>query len=135
MIKDIEHPKVEDIAIAAVPDQNEITGEDEWYIYLINLKATSIKNVLIASRGYGTVQNEEIKTSELRHHVEELPAQSYVKIEPIMAELFKLNNQYWVSFYLDGVLYDKKYIFLPETILIANMTEIPLMGRKGILLS
>ncbi len=135
MIKDIEQPKVEDIAIAAVPHANDLTGADEWYIYLVNLKPEPIKNVLISSRGYGTVENQEIKTSELRHHIEELPSKSFAKVEPIMDELFKLNNQYWVSFYHGGVLYDKKYIFLPETILIANMTEIPLMGLKGILLS
>jgi hypothetical protein len=108
VIKDINQPKVEDIAIAAVPHPNDLTGADEWYIYLVNLKPDAIKNVLISSRGYGTVKNEEIKTSELRHHIEELPAKSFARVEPIMDELFKLNNQYWVSFYLNGMLYDKK---------------------------
>lgn len=135
MIKDIDRPKVEDIAIAAVPSPNEETGVDEWYIYLVNMKDVAITNVLVSSRGYGRVKNEEVKTSELRHFVEELPAHSYVKIEPIMDELFALNNQYWVSFYLGQQIFDKKYIFLAETILKDNLTDIPLMGQKGVMIS
>ncbi len=135
MIKDIERPKVEDIAIAAVPEKNEESGADEWYIYLMNKKAVAINNVLISSRGYGKSDEREVKTSELRHYVEELPAHSYVKVEPIMEELFALNNQYWVSFYIDGKIFDKKYIFLPETIREANLTEIAMMGKKGVMLS
>lgn len=135
MIKDIERPKVEDIAIAAVPEKNEESGADEWYIYLMNKKPVAINNVLISSRGYGKSDDREVKTSELRHYVEELPAHSYVKVEPIMEELFALNNQYWVSFYIDGKIFDKKYIFLPETIREANLTEIAMMGKKGVMLS
>jgi hypothetical protein len=135
VIKDIERPKVEDIAIAAVPHINAETGVEEWYIYLLNLKPEGIRNVLISSRGYGKVENEDVKTSELRHHIAALPAHSYAKVEPIMPELFKLNNQFWVSFYANDVLFDKKYVFLPESIVAANMTEIPLLGCTGVLLS
>lgn len=135
MIKDIDRPKVEDIAIAAVPEPNPETGVDEWYIYLMNMKPVNITDVLVASRGYGTVKGEEVKTSELRHYIEELPANSFVKIEPIMDELFPLNNQYWVSFYIKKKIFDKKYVFLPETVQRSNLTEIALMGKKGVLLS
>lgn len=135
MIKDIDRPRVEHIAIAAVPSPNEETGVDEWYIYLMNMKNVAITNVLVSSRGYGRVRDEEVKTSELRHFVEELPAQSYVKIEPIMDELFALNNQYWVSFYVGEQIFDKKYIFLAESILKDNLTDIPLMGQKGVMIS
>lgn len=134
MKKDIEDPKVEDIAIAAVPEKNEESGETEWYIYLLNLKDISISNVLISSRGYGQVKEEKVETSQLRHFVEELPAKSYAKIEPIMESLFGISNQYWVSFYIDRKIYDKKYIFLPETIQESNLTKLPLMGSKGVLL-
>lgn len=135
MIKDIDRPKVEDIAIAAVPETNEETGADEWNIYLMNMKPVEINNVLVASRGYGTIRGEEVKTSELRHYVEALPANSYVKIEPIMEDVFPLNNQYWVSFYIEKKIFDKKYVFLPETVQRSNLTEIALMGKKGVLLS
>lgn len=134
MIKDIEEPKVEDIALAAVPEKNPESGLDEWNIYLVNLKDIEITNVLIASRGYGIVKKEKVETSQLRHFVESIPPQSYVKVEPIMENLFALNNQYWVSFYIDRKIFDKKYVFLAETIQLENLTEIPLMGKKGVLL-
>jgi hypothetical protein len=134
MKKDIEDPKVEDIAIAAVPEKNEETGNSDWYIYLINLKDIPISNVIVSSRGYGQVEDEKVETSQLRHFVEELPPKSYAKIEPIMENLFGISNQYWVSFYIDRQIYDKKYVFLPETIQENNLTKLPLMGIKGVLL-
>jgi len=134
VIKDIDRPKVEDIALAAVPEPNPETGVDEWYIYLLNLKDTEITNVIVASRGYGVVKKEKVETSQLRHHVEAIPPHSFVKIEPIMDNLLPLNNQYWVSFYIDREIFDKKYVFLAETIRTENLTDIALMGQKGVLL-
>ena len=134
MIKDIDDPKVEDIALAAVPETNAETGADEWYVYLINMKEIEITNVLVASRGYGAVDEEKVETSQLRHFVEAIPPNSYVKIEPLMDNLIPLNNQYWVSFYVERKIFDKKYVFLAETIKKENCTEVPLMGQKGVLL-
>lgn len=134
MKKDIEDPKVKDIAIAAVPEKNEETSNSDWYIYLINLKDIPISNVIVSSRGYGQVEDEKVETSQLRHFVEELPPRSYAKIEPIMENLFGISNQYWVSFYIDRQIYDKKYVCLPETIQENNLTKLPLMGIKGVLL-
>lgn len=134
MIKDIDDPKVEDIALAAVPETNAETAADEWNVYLINMKDIEITNVLVASRGYGQLDEEKVETSQLRHFVEAIPPNSYVKIEPIMDNLFPLNNQYWVSFYVDREIFDKKYVFLAETIKKENCTEVPLMGQKGVLL-
>lgn len=135
MIKDIPNLKVEDIALAAVPSPIEGTDEDEWYIYLINRKNQPIENVLISSKGYGTIDSEKVKTSVLRHHVKIIPALSFVKVEPILPELFALSNQYWVSFYIGAQIFDKKYVFVAESIQPKNYTEIPLIGKKGILLS
>jgi hypothetical protein len=134
VIKDIQDPKVEDIALAAVPEKNEKTGEADWYVYLINMKDIGIDNVLVASRGYGEVDEKRVETSQLRHFVEHIPPKSFAKIEPIMEEVFGLNNQYWVSFYIDRFIFDKKYVFLAETIQHRNLTDIPLMGTKGVLL-
>ncbi len=135
MIKDIPKSKVENIALAAVPTPNAETQEDEWYIYLINQKDQAIKNVLVSSKGYGQVNNQKMETSELRHYVEVIPAKGFAKIETIMPELFAISNQYWVSFYLGKDIFDKKYVFVAESIQPSNFTDIPLMGKKGVLLS
>jgi hypothetical protein len=133
--EDIVNIPVEGLAIAAVIEPNIESNEPEWTIYIINKKDVAIQNVLVSSKGYGEVNNEKIETSQLRHFLEDMPAKSFKKIEPIMPELFKLNNQYWISFYIDKQIYEKKYVFLAETIQEANLTQVPIMNKKGVLLS
>ncbi len=135
MKEDIIDPVVEDIAIAAIPEQNETTGEDEWFIYLLNLKKVEINNVIISSKGYGEIKEEKVETSQLRHYVEKIPPLSFAKVEPIMEELFGLSNQYWVSFYMGRQIFDKKYVFVAESIQSGNLTQVPLIEKKGVLLS
>jgi len=133
MKKDITPPTVEDIAVAVVKEQNEL-AETEWNVYLLNLKNKKIEGVLVTSQGYGIFNDEEVKTSTLRHFLDEVNAHSFSKIEPIVETLFGLNNEYWVSFYVDKVMYDKKYIFLPETIKEENFTTIPVINKKGVMI-
>jgi len=131
MIKDIVFPEVEDVAIAIV---QEIEGLDEYDVYLINLKFADIKNVLVVSTGYGMVDEKPIKTSTLRHFFDEVKQHDYIKIEPIQKEVFGLSNEYWLSFSLNNQLYDKQFIFLPETVVTSNFVNIPIIGKKGVLI-
>jgi hypothetical protein len=57
------------------------------------------------------------------------------KIEPIMEDVFGLANEYWISFWVDDVMYDKKYVFLPETVSSTKMKLIPQLGLKGVMLT
>ena len=133
MIKDINPPVVNDIAVAVVQEKNE---QDElvWNVYLLNLKDVEIEGVLVTSTGYGVYNGEEKKTSTLRHFLDVVPPQSFSKIEPIMENLFGLSNEFWVSFYIDKVMHDKKYVFLPETITPENFIQIPLLKKKGVMI-
>lgn len=131
MIKDIIFPEVEDIAVAIVQD---IEGLDEYDVYLINLKSVDIKNVMVVSTGYGLVNDKQIKTSTLRHFFDEVKQHDFIKIEPIQKEVFGLSNEYWISFSLNNQLYDKQFIFLPETVVESNFVTIPVVGKKGVLI-
>jgi hypothetical protein len=131
MIKDITFPEVEDIAVAIVQD---IEGLDEYDVYLINLKSADIKNVMVVSTGYGLVNEQQIKTSTLRHFFDEVKQHDFIKIEPIQKEVFGLSNEYWLSFSLNNQLYDKQFIFLPETVVESNFVTIPVVGKKGVLI-
>lgn len=133
MKKDIIPPIVEDIAVAIVTEENEL-GENEWNVYLLNLKKEKIEGVLVTSKGYGSLDGEEVKTSTLRHFLDEVKAHSFVKIEPIVETVFGLNNEYWVSFYINKVMYDKKYIFLAESITPTNLIMIPLINKRGVMI-
>ncbi len=133
MKKDIDIPEVKDISVGIVKETGE-DGTSQWNVYLINQKNEPIESVLINSTGYGERKGEKTTTSTLRHFFELLPAKSYVMIEPIMEELFGLTNEYWVSFYIDKTIYDKKFIFLPESIQPTHATTIPVLNKAGILI-
>ena len=133
MRKDIQPPKVEGVAMAVVREADE-EGEQAWYVYLINQNDVVLENVLVSSRGYGELEGEARKTSELRHHLEKLGPRSWARIERIVEDVFPLSNQYWLSFYIGRVLHDKKYIFLAGSIDEVHFTNLPLMNARGVMI-
>ena len=133
MLKDIPKLVVENIALAAVLEENEGGGQ-EWNIYLVNLYDQPIEGVLVSSQGYGNYEGKDVKTSTLRHLIGTVESNDYAKIELIQENLFGLSNEYWISFYLNKNMYDKKYIFLPESILEENLTMIPVINKKGVMI-
>ena len=133
MKKDIHPPVVNDIALAIVRESNELS-QWEWNVYLINLKKEIIEGVLVTSKGYGLYNGENVKTSTLRHFLDTIPSMDFAKVEPILENLFGLNNEFWVSFYIDKIMYDKKYVFLAESIKEENFIHIPLLKKKGVMI-
>lgn len=133
MIKDLPDNRVEDIAIA-VALENESAESKLWYVYLINLKKEPIENVLITSRGYGERNGEQVKTSTLRHMFPKVGSNASVLIEPIDEQTFGLNNEYWLSYYIGNNIYDKKFIFLPESIVEMNFIRLPVVNKPGVMI-
>jgi len=133
MRKDIHPPKVEGVAMAVVREPDPDGGEG-WYVYLVNQNDFALENVLISSRGYGEIAGEARRTSEMRHFLGRLGPKSWARIERIVEDVFGLNNQYWLSFYIGRELHDKKYIFLPESIQEGNFTTVPLMKVRGVMI-
>ena len=133
MLKDIPKLVVENIIVAIVPEENEL-GEQIWSVYLVNLYDQKIEGVLVSSKGYGIRNGEDVKTSTLRHFIGTIEPQDYAKIELIIKDVFGLSNEYWISFYLGKDMYDKKYVFLPESITEENLTAIPVLGKKGVMI-
>ncbi|MFC5270741.1 hypothetical protein [Adhaeribacter terreus] len=132
MKEHINFEPVEGVAIAIAVEQNEI-GEDVWNVFLLNNNPYYLDNVLVASKGYGMHEGKEVKTSVLRHMFEQVPSKSAVKVEPIDPAIFHITNEYWVSYYVGDKIYDKKYIFVPESIIAENLVDISLLNTKGIL--
>lgn len=130
MKKDIIIPRVEDLAIAIVPGAEE----DLWDVYLLNFKDSALSCVLVNSNGYGEIDGEKVKTTTLRHFFEEIPPTSCTLIEPIQDKLFSLANEYWVSFVLDDLMYDKKYVFVRGSISKDHFTTIPFLQKKGVMI-
>jgi hypothetical protein len=135
MREELKGPKVENVAVAIVQDR----GENDALIYnayLLNLRDDIMEGIIITSTGYGenVETGERVKTSTLRHCIELMLPNEAAKIEPVMEEVFGLTNEYWVSFWVNDQMFDKKFIFLPETITDKNMKIIPVLGSKGIII-
>lgn len=124
---------VEDIYVAIVLESDSPEGAD-WQVYLINEHKHTLNNVMVSSKGYGKKDDREVTTSVLRHFIGDVEPKEYARIEPIDPQVFGLTNEYWLSYYIDGTIYDKKYIFLPDSIVDENMTRVPVLDRPGILI-
>lgn len=132
MKKDISMPAVKDVYVAVVQEDNEEGGK-VWNTYVINDKNEPIENVFVSSKGYlADAKGEETKSSSLRHFYKVVSAKSVQKVEIIIEDVFKLNNEYFVSFYHGTQLYDKKFVFLPETIKEENLSNVPVINKKGV---
>lgn len=132
MRKDIQFHPVEGIAVVVARTLNP-AGHFDWNVHLINNNTFYIHNVLVTSKGYGLLNDEKVKTSVLRHHIDDVAPGSYALIEPIDPAVFALANEYWVSYYVDRQIYDKKFIFLPDSIIEDNLVKIPNTLLEGIL--
>ncbi|MTI20155.1 hypothetical protein E1176_03910 [Fulvivirga sp. RKSG066] len=132
MKKDIEIPKVENVTVAVAHSINEAGGE-EWRVHLINNNEYDLENTLVTSKGYGKKEGETQKTSTLRHFLETVKANDTAAIETLDPAVFHLNNEYWVTYYVDGTMYDKRFTFLPDSIQNSNLTFIEALGSEGIL--
>ncbi len=129
MKKDIVVPKVEDVYVASVKEFNEIYRTEDWNIYIINNKSVALEMILIVSTGYSS---DKI-TSTMRHKLEALPPKSYAKVELIMEDLLSLKNEFLVTFFQDNKMYDKSFVFEPNTINNLSLKKLPLIKELGVL--
>jgi len=134
MLKDIEVESLEGVSIAVVNELGE-NMEMVWNVYVINYTQNLLEGVLVSSKGYGKLNGEEVQTSQLRHFLETIEPLSYSKIEPIISDLFVLNNEYWLSYYVNGKMYDRKFVFLENTIKEDGLELVSLLNKPGLLLS
>lgn len=131
MKKDIKIPEVIDVFMAIVHEYNELFKCYDWNAYLINQQDNALEMVLIVSKGY----EGEKSTAVMRRKLEHLPANSFAKIEMIQEEVLALNNEFNVTFFSNNKLYDKTYIFKKNTVSQQSMRMIPMLNKKGVVIT
>jgi hypothetical protein len=129
MKKDLQIPEVSGVKVAVVFEYNDIYKTDDWNVYIINEKDVAIEMVVIVSKGF----DDKDQTSVMRKRLDSLPANSFAKIEMIQPELFKLNNQFQVSFFEGNQLKDKTFTFAKNSIKEGSLRMISSLQKKGIL--
>ncbi|MGI4834970.1 MAG: hypothetical protein ACRYFK_16070 [Janthinobacterium lividum] len=139
MKQDISFEPVAGVSVAVVPDQPTPAlgeaGQAGWTVYLLNNNDFALENVLVSADGYGTQPTgEAVRTSTLRYHFAQVAPRSATAIELITPAVFHLTNQYWVSYYVAGQVFDKKFLFVPGAIDAANLSRLDLLaGQVGVL--
>ena len=129
MKKDIQLPEVTGVKVAVVFEYNDIYKTDDWNVYIFNEKDVALEMVVIVSKGF----DEKDQTSVMRKRIDSLHANSFAKIEMIQPELFKLNNQFQVSFFEGNQLKDKTFTFPKNSIKEGNLRMISSLNKRGIL--
>ena len=133
MTKDIIIPEVENVFFAAVQEWSDDFMEKVWYAYLVNDSDYLIESVMVVSKAFGTIDGEMKKTSLLRHAFIEVPAVSVVKVEMLEKSVLALNNEFMLTFFMDGKLYDKKFIFKANSINEIDVEEVPILFIDGVI--
>lgn len=135
MREELLGPKVENVAVAVVQEVGE-NNEKCFNVYLLNLRDDIMEGVIITSKGYGenAITGEKVKTATLRRSLEILLPNEAAKIEPIVEEVFGIANEYWISFWVNEIMYDKKFVFPAESINDNNIKVIPILGMKGVII-
>ena len=137
MKQDITFDPVEGVSVAIVPDQAGAGAESQptWTVYLLNSNDFALETVLISAEGYGTQPTgETVRTSTLRYRFAQVAPHSAVPVELIDPAVFHLTNQYWVSYYVGSKVFDKKFLFVPDSIVAANLSPLNLLaGVPGVL--
>lgn len=133
MKKDIIIPEVENVFFAAVQEWSDDFMEKVWYAYLVNDSDFLIESVMVVSKAFGTIDGEMKKTSLLRHAFSEIPAVSVVKVEMIEKSVLALNNEFMLTFFMDGKLYDKKFVFKANSINETEVEEVPILFVNGVI--
>ncbi|MET6989395.1 hypothetical protein [Sediminicola arcticus] len=129
MKKDIEIPIAKEVFVAIVHEWNDDFLSKDWNAYVINNRNTPIDMVLIVSKGY----DKDKKTSTMRHGKGLVGAKSYEKIEMVQEDVLALDNEFFVTFFANDVLYERRFLFEKNTVNEQNLITIPLIDKEGVL--
>jgi len=128
MKKDIIIPEISDVEMAIVYEYNTIYNTNDWNVYLVNNNSFRLEMMVIVSKGFG----DKNISSVMRKKIDILDAHSFAKIEWIQPDLFKLTNQFQVTFFVKDRLYDKTFTFKENTIKEGALRMIPELKKRGI---
>lgn len=129
MRKDIVIPEVKDVYIAAVQETHPEFKTLDWNAYIINDGNEPLEMVLLTVQGY----TDKEMTTHTRHTIKLLPAKGFAKIEFMEESIFRLDNFYSVTYFLNNKMYEKRFEFPAFSIDKKNASKVPVIGKKGVL--
>lgn len=128
MKKDIEIPIAKEVIVVLVHEWNEEFLDRDWNAYIVNCRKTPIEMALVVSKGY----EGDRKTSTMRHAIPLVAAKSFEKIEVVQEEVLALNNEFFVTYYADNKLYEKRFLFKKGSVNNTNLVTVPIIEKEGV---
>ena len=132
MKKDIIIPKVEGVHIVAFQEWNDDFMENSWYAYLVNDTDNLLEMAMVVSRAYGLINGEERKTGTFRHAFAKVEPRTAVKVELLENNVLQLNNEFMLSYFANGQLFDKAFVFRTNSINEKATFDLPIINKRGV---
>ncbi|SDL64307.1 hypothetical protein [Kriegella aquimaris] len=129
MKKDIEIPIAKNVYVAIVREWDDDFLSKEWNAYLINDRKNQIEMVFVVSKGF----DEQRKTSIMRHGLGAVASKSFAKIELLQEDVLALNNEFFVTFFAENKLFEKRFLFSKNSIKEDAIKHISVIEKEGIL--
>ena len=129
MKKDIEIPIATDVHVAIVHEWTEEFLSKDWNAYLINNRSDTIEMAIVVSKGF----DGDTRTSTIRHGIGTLEPGSFKKVEVLQEDVRALNNEFFVTFFAENKLFEKRFLFPKHTVTEKNLSTIPVIQSEGVL--
>ncbi|NJB36949.1 MULTISPECIES: hypothetical protein [Flavobacteriaceae] len=129
MKKDIEIPIAKDVHVVIAQEWNKEFLAKDWNAYIINNRKDAIEMVLVVSKGY----LGDKKTSTMRHGIGVMEAKSFAKIELVQEDVLALKNEFFVTFFAEDKLFEKRFVFPEHSVKEINLQSIPILNLEGVL--
>lgn len=131
MRKDFEIPSSEGICIAMIPKQDG-DGKKVWSVGLYNERPDTVFNVIINAQGSGHIKGKEKHTDKVRFLIDSLDPGAFHPFEILLRESTELTNTYWVSFFSNNELCDRKIIVPPRYVMGQKKERIGMSKLVGV---
>lgn len=131
MLKDIKAFHQLSVGVAVILENDPLHG-NVWSVFVVNDTEDKITNVFVTCKGYGELGGEYKQTSVMRYFLDDVDPVTAVKVEPIDPALFQLNNEYFITFYHNGNLFDKKLVFEANSIKEEALKYLPIPDAQGL---
>lgn len=128
MKKDIDIPVARNVHIVAVKEWDKDFTSQQWNVYLVNDREDTIEGVLVMSRG----NKEDQKTSVLRHGLGTIESKTAAKVEFIPEDVLAFTNEYLVTFFAEGKLFERTVTFEAYSISEKNTEPVTILDSEGV---
>ena len=90
-------------------------------IFLILIPAITMRSIA-----------EERRTGTFRHAFAKVEPRTAVKVELLENNVLQLNNEFMLSYFANGQLYDKTFVFRVNTINEKATADLPIINKRGV---